>query len=224
MHWCIRTEVSSKGKRYHSKKTQKGIEIAGIVAGKTSSSSYSCLGSSCSLGSLAGAKQLLCLKGKNCLCTLSSYFSTPCLILTTSLIQTVDLSPLRINWRAGQCEIGLLLCLSCTSSRGFNLANPHHPTALVSDGVMNKQLHHLCSCRDDEHIWFCSRRAQGKQCKHVLSPNRNDSCFARVVPSFPIQELLPFLLEKKQALETRNSLKCILPICLTIWKSYFIDT
>lgn len=83
-----------------------------------------------------------------------------CLTLSTSPIGTVDWSILWIKWRAGQCGIGLLLHLSCTSSRGFNLANSRQPRALMSDGVTNKQLHRLRSYKDDEHIWVCSRRAQ----------------------------------------------------------------
>lgn len=83
-----------------------------------------------------------------------------CLTLSTSPMGTALLSTFWINWRAGQCGTGLLLCLSCTHSRGFNLANSHQLISLMSDGVINKQLHRLCSYKDDEHIWVCSRRAQ----------------------------------------------------------------
>lgn len=62
----------------------------------------------------------------------------------------------------------------------------------------------VCSY-EDEHIWFGSKLAKRETMEPRALPIGGDSCFAKVVPPFPVQKLLPFRKEIR-ALETRSNL------------------
>lgn len=106
-------------------------------------------------------QKLFCLKVNHCLCTPSSrLFSYSLLdpkhisIMDSEFVHLMDRlkSWTMWSWASTVPELHKLKRLRSDKS--------NQPTALMSSGVMNKQLHHLCAYRDDKHIWLCGRRTQ----------------------------------------------------------------